>query len=200
MNDRNRGGNDDKPGSIDQAVCVCDSYIRKHRSSARFILIVLFCVTVLIGSTSLSIFYIYWSSVDAFPRLSSDMITLILLVLFAVFTLIFGVTMSIYRFHLNEISKMEHYKIGFLRIRIAANNISEGFQDEVRKALTESAFTFQSSSSGFKRPKKVDSPLPGHPGVDLTTIILNRLLDGVEIKPAIRDKNEKSNKQMQPTQ
>ena len=142
------------------------------------ILISIFIVFISVGA-----FGVFFSTDSTFSAPFSDVIIWAFL---AIFTLVFGVTTSLYRFHLNEISKMEHYKIGFLRIRIAANNISEGFEGEVRKALTESAFTFQPTYSGFGRPKKVDNPLLGHPGVDLTTTILNKLLDGVEVKPKRR--------------
>ena len=186
MIDRNKTIKDEEIGSIDQSIDVCDDYIRKHRHNARLTIMIFFCSIAFVSLPVMTFNLIGRGS--TFPELFSNALILSFV---AIFTIVFGVTMSIYRFHLNEISKMEHFKIGFLRIRVAANNISEGFQGEVRNALTESAFTFQPTSSGFGRPKKVDNPFPGHPGVDLTTTILNKLLDGMEIKPRRRVNEQK---------
>jgi len=103
--------------------------------------------------------------------------------LFAIFVVVFGVLMAVYRFHLNEIARSEHYKMGFMRIRVAANNYEKGgYNSEVRESLTTNAFSYQASSVFSNKDKKVDSPLPGHPTSDLTAVILNKLLDGMEIK------------------
>lgn len=102
-------------------------------------------------------------------------------ILFGIFVIIFGVMMAVYRFHLAEIAKAEHYKIGFMRIRIAANNIEKGFLTEVRLALTDSAFDNGKVLSATGRTKKLESPLPGHPTSDVGTAILNKLLDQVEV-------------------
>ena len=89
--------------------------------------------------------------------------------------------MSIYRFHLLEGAKAEHAKLGFLRIRIAANNTSPGFQSEVREALTKGAFDYQQSGGFLAKKGKIESPLPGHPTSDLTTAFINKLLDNISI-------------------
>ena len=102
----------------------------------------------------------------------------IIYIFLALFILIFGVLMAIYRFHLSEISKAQHYKFGLLRIRIAANNHGdEGFGSEVRGALTLGAF-----APPIEKGKKIENPLPGHPGSDATSLLLNKLLDNFEIK------------------
>jgi hypothetical protein len=99
------------------------------------------------------------------------------------FVVVFGVLVAIYRFHLVEITKNEQFKLGFGRIRIAANNTSEGFQTEVRRALTENAFSFEKPRQ-FSKRKDLESPLPGHSASDLVTAVLNKLLDEVEFIPS----------------
>ncbi len=97
--------------------------------------------------------------------------------LYALFIIIFGVLTSFYRYHLKEISKLEQYYFGFLRIRIAGNNSLTGYDDLVKDSLTRDAFTFESPS------KKITSPVPGHPGSDILTNFLNKLLDKFELTP-----------------
>jgi hypothetical protein len=109
--------------------------------------------------------------------------TTVLYVFVVVFIVVFGVMMAIYRFHLNEISRSEQLKVGFMRIRIAANNFeNKGFSTEVRMALTDNAFTFQTG-----KEKKVESPLPGHPSSDLGALLVNKLLDSVDFKVTKKD-------------
>lgn len=109
--------------------------------------------------------------------------TTILYVFVAVFVVVFGVMMAIYRFHLSEISRSEQLKVGFMRIRIAANNYqNEGFSTEVRTALTADAFTYQTG-----KDKKIESPLPGHPSSDVGTLLVNKLIDNVELNLKSKD-------------
>lgn len=104
----------------------------------------------------------------------------------ALFVVVFGVMMAIYRFHLSEISKAQHHKLGFMRIRVAANNSDkEGFLTEVRESLTHNAFEY---STG--KDKKIKSPLPGHPTSDISTSLVNKLLSNVEVK--IKNEPQKS--------
>jgi hypothetical protein len=65
----------------------------------------------------------------------------------------------------------------------AGNNTSEGFQTEVRRALTENAFYFEKARP-FSKRKDLENPLPGHPASDLVTAVLNKLLDEVEFNPS----------------
>jgi len=100
--------------------------------------------------------------------------------------IVFGVSISLYRFHLSEMAKSEHHRLAFLRIRVAANNYtSEGFQTEVREALTCRAFEY-----AVVKDKKVESPLPGHPGSDITAIVLNKILDNVDVRLKKERNNE----------
>ncbi|MCD1597027.1 hypothetical protein [Rheinheimera aquimaris] len=109
--------------------------------------------------------------------------TTVLYVFVVLFVVVFGVMMAVYRFHLNEISRSEQLKVGFMRIRIAANNHdNQGFSTEVRMALTDNAFTFQTG-----KEKKVESPLPGHPSSDLGALLVNKLLESVDFKVTKKD-------------
>lgn len=103
-------------------------------------------------------------------------------ILYGIFILIFSIVTSFYRFHQKEVSKYEHYLIGFHRIGIAANNSPKKFEDQVRTALTREAFTYETSKGLFSKEKKIESPIPGHPTSDLATIMINRIFDAIEIK------------------
>lgn len=99
----------------------------------------------------------------------------------AVFIVVFGVSMALYRFYLTEISRAQQYRLGLMRIRIAANNSdTSGFDSEVRQSLTADAFVY---STG--KDKKVESPVPGHPGVDAGALLVNKIFDkfDVALKP-----------------
>jgi hypothetical protein len=100
-------------------------------------------------------------------------------VLYGVFILIFGVTTSLYRFHLKEISKQEHYLVGFQRIRIAGVNSTTKYDDEVKVSLTKDAFTFNENAP--RKDKLIESPIPGHPSSDIATELLNKLLDKFDL-------------------
>ena len=110
----------------------------------------------------------------------------ILLTLTATVIVIFSIFIALYRFHQKEMTKNEHYKLGFLRIRIAYNNFDkEGFGSEVRIALTENAFAFKPDGLFDKKSKQIESPVPGHPTSDIATALTNKLLEkfDIDIKP-----------------
>lgn len=103
-------------------------------------------------------------------------------ILYGIFIIVFSVLISFYRFHQKEISKYEHYLIGFHRIRIAANNSVGKFEDEVRTSLTKDAFVYESSSGLFTKYKKIESPIPGHPTSDIATYMINKIFNSIEIR------------------
>lgn len=111
------------------------------------------------------------------------------LTLDALFIIVFGILISIYRFHLVEIARNEHTKMGFWRIRIAARNTDLGFQSEVRQTLTKDAFSFDRTLRPEKG-KNIESPVPGHPGSDLATAFLNKILENVHIDFTKKDKTD----------
>lgn len=160
--------------SIDASIESIDDYITKNRQSGSRILTILTAT-----STTLLVLFVLIYSIGSVLSIPDNVVY----GLFAMFVMVFGVLMAVYRFHLNEIARSEHYKVGFMRIRIAANNYKiEGFRSEVRESLTNKAFTYNPSSVFKSKGKKVDSPLPGHPTSDLSTIVLNKLLESLEIK------------------
>lgn len=174
----------EKASSIDQAISTCDSYIQEHRHSANRLLMLLASISISLVM-GLIVVFIPLSNILPPSNISISEPSLffnsIIFALLAIFAVVFGVLMSVYRFHLNEISKAEHYKIGFMRIRIAAHNNSPGYQSEVRGALTEYVFSFQAGSTGLFKGKNVESPLPGHPTSDVAAMVLDKLLDKFEL-------------------
>ena len=168
--------------TIDEAIATCDSHVQEHRRSGATILIVLAAATTILV---LAVAAFGWLLFQPLARLSEDKAISALFsgpfiyAVLAIFTVIFGVLMAIYRFHLNEVAKAEHNKIGFLRIRIAAHNSSPGYQSEVRQSLTEQAFLSGSGLSG--KTKLVESPLPGHPTADVTAAVLDKILQRFDL-------------------
>lgn len=103
-------------------------------------------------------------------------------ILYGIFILLFGVFTSLYRFHLKEISRQEHYLIGFQRIRIAGVNSTSKYDDEVKIALTNNAFSFD-PEKGSKDIKSIESPVQGHPTSDIATSLINKILEKVDFTP-----------------
>jgi len=98
-------------------------------------------------------------------------------ILYGVFVLTFSVLASLYRLQLKEISRQEHYLIGFQRIRIAAMNSK--YDQIIKVALTQNAFEFDLEKG---KKDRIQSPVKGHPGSDITTEVLNKILDKLDIK------------------
>ncbi|MDQ1164880.1 hypothetical protein [Flavobacterium sp. SORGH_AS_0622] len=103
-------------------------------------------------------------------------------IIYGIFILIFSIVTSFYRFHQKEISKHEHYLIGFHRIRIAANNSKNKFETEVRTELTRDAFSYETHKAIFSKEKKIESPIPGHPTSDISVMLINKIFEAIEIK------------------
>lgn len=163
--------------SLDAAIIECSNYINEQRKNLVRLLIILMQLGIIavLGGFYLFVFRGNFEQVPQQTTLMTTVVTGILVLI----SILIGVLVSLYRFHLLEIARTEHYKIGFLRVRVAANNTSPGFSTEVRVALTDGAFQYESS-----RPAKggrIDSPLPGHPTSDLSTAVLNKFLDSVEV-------------------
>ena len=174
------------PKTIDQAISACDELIANRKQAAQFILMAIYTITTAFFFLLISYFYYYYFYIlKSFPVESKTAeVGISPAVIYAgvgLYVLVFGVMMSVYRFHLVEGAKAEHAKLGFLRVRIAANNTSVGFMSEVREALTRGAFDYQLSGSLLTKKAKIDSPLPGHPTMDLTTAVINKLLEQIEI-------------------
>ncbi len=169
----------DQPKSIDEAISICDTLVEHHKQSGRRLLYIVYAITVtlIILFAYLLIMPDQTDEPDARFKLS-DMAVYAFLV---IYTLSFAILMSLYRLHLNEASKAFHFKIGFLRIRIAANNEESGFQSEVRASLTTGAFDYIPIGKYAGNKEKIESPIQGHPTSDLSASVLNKLLDKIDI-------------------
>jgi hypothetical protein len=76
-----------------------------------------------------------------------------------------------------------------LRVQVAANNAErEGFKNEVHSALTLNAFAIPSDGFLGRKEKTIESPLPGHPALELATGIVNKILEQVEVVLKPKDK------------
>lgn len=162
--------------SIDSAISECDSYISDNRRTARLLLVLAIQLSLmaLLGAIYLFVFLPERGAATSSPITTPIVSGILLLV-----SVLIGVLVSLYRFHLMEIARTEHYKIGFLRIRIAANNPGTGFGSEVRDSLTDGAFFYEHARA--KTSVRVESPLPGHPTSDLSAALVGKLLEGIDI-------------------
>jgi hypothetical protein len=166
--------------TIDEAIATCDTQIVEHRRRASHILQALWFGFLILFAGAVAFSLILYrpqmgASVPDEKAISALLSSPLVLAILAIFIVVFGVLMSVYRFHLNEVAKAEHYKLGFMRIRIAAHNTALGYKTEVRAALTDQAFGFQPATLLFKS-KSVESPLPGHPTSDAVALILDKIL------------------------
>jgi hypothetical protein len=192
------GSDEPQPRTLDFAIIECDKHILRHKIFSWLTLAVLIASWLFLYQayksqnnfeSKLNDYFAQTPMRDnniaptAAVALASQNEHLSYLFL-AAFIVVTGVLIALYRFHLVEITKNEQFKLGFWRIRIAANNTSAGFQTEVRRALTENAFSFETPRSIYRRSKEVESPLPGHPGSDLVTAVLNKVLNEVEFNPS----------------
>jgi len=194
--------------SIDRAIESVEKQILEHKTDARRILIYVFTISILLLMAAYSIYWVQElrlkktqievsETIDEIIKNSTSPSETIreglntvaqsatqqpdpslIYVFVGVFVVVFGVMMSVYRFHLAEISRAQQYRFGLMRVRIAANNAeSIGFDTEVRQALTGNAFHF---STG--KDKKIESPLPGHPGSDAGALFVNKILEKIDIQ------------------
>lgn len=169
--------------SIDLAIDAVSTQIEEHRDAAAAILKFLrlvagmvFSVVIIFSLTAMGLIPL---ARDVLPELYVQILVFATL---AIFTLVFSVLMSVYKFHLHQAAKSEHFKMGFWRIRVAANNQDAGFQTEVRESLTKDAFEYTDPSKNGAKSKQIESPIPGHPGSDLGASVLNKVLDSFDFK------------------
>lgn len=169
----------DKALAIDDAIVQCDDLAKHHngRSTTLLVMVVLaFVLTLLLG-----FFFVFQNTVLRAEKPLSDTFAYLL---FGSFVTVFAVLMATHRFHLSESSRMNHIRLGFMRIRVAGRNTKLAWQSEVRQALTTGAFPTADASTGIsfgKSKPQVESLLPGHPASDLSAQILNKVLEKLEI-------------------
>ena len=167
----------DTTDPFDRAIGQCDERIKWLRKALRYIAGMVFVgIVTMLGILG---FFLWYLSAQK----EKQVFTVIIFAILTVFAIVFGVLMSVYRSHLNEIANTEHYRMGFLRVHLAAQSTSKGYQSEVRDALTDRAFTPPARPTMGSR-KAIESPLPGHLGVDALTVAINRMMDHFEIRAA----------------
>lgn len=170
---------DDKVLAIDEAISQCVDLAKYHNSRATNLLMMVvaaFLFTLLFG-----FFFVFQYTVLRVDKPLSENFAYLL---FGTFVTVFAVLMSTHRFHLSESSRMSHIRLGFMRVRVAGRNTKLAWQSEVRQALTAGAFPAADAPSGFglsKSKPKIESPLPGHPASDLSTQLLNKVLEKLEV-------------------
>ena len=189
--------------STDYAIDTCKENISRHRFQSSFFLTLLLLIPIFAG------FYFYSkasqesylkdvllkivskttsaATSDTLTKLFGDNGSKTDYILYALLILVFGVFTSFYRFHLKEIAKYEHFHVGFMRIKIAAHNSEKKYETEVRHALTNEAFSYDTKSALINNEKRVESPIPGHPGSDIGSAIINKFLDSIEIVTKKKD-------------
>ncbi|WP_250461007.1 hypothetical protein [Microbulbifer litoralis] len=163
--------------NIDGAISDSQKIAADHSTSASRILSVVMMLTVTLIMILVSAFLLPLLSIKSESTLNIP--DAFLYVFLAIYTLTFSILMAIYRLHINEKSKIEHFVVGFMRIRVAGSNNTPGYQSEVRESLTDGAFQFPEKST---KKDKIESPIPGHPGSDFSTAILNKIINSVDIK------------------
>lgn len=170
---------DDKVFAIDEAISQCVDLARHHNSRATTLLVMVvaaFLFTLLLG-----FFFVFQNTVLRVEKPLSDTFAYLL---FGSFVTVFAVLMATHRFHLSESSRMNHIRLGFMRVRVAGRNKTLTWQSEVRQALTAGAFPAADAPSGFGLSKvkpQIESPLPGHTASDLSTQLLNKVLEKLEV-------------------
>ena len=190
--------------STDFAIDTCKENITRHRFQSSFFLTLLLAIPIFAG------FYFYTNALqedylkesllkiasatsssatsDTLTKLYTDSASKTDYILYALLILVFGVFTSFYRFHLKEIAKYEHFHVGLMRIKIAAHNSEKKYETEVRQALTNDAFSYDTKATLINKEKRVESPVSGHLSSDIGTAIINKVLDSIEV---ITKKKEK---------
>lgn len=163
--------------NIDSATSSCQKMEEEHSAAARRILSVVMMLTMTLIMI-LVVAFLFPFLMQQKSDYSAAIPDVVLYVFLAIYTLTFSILMAIYRLHIGEAARLQHYKVGFMRIRVAGSNPSTGYQSEVREALTKNAFEYISKPEA---KGKVTSPLPGHPGSDFSAALVNKFLDSVEV-------------------
>lgn len=161
--------------NIADAINSCDVMADNHTFSARRIFSFVTMLTL-----TLVFILLFAFLVPTFTRTTNIKVSIpdaVLYVSLSIYVLTFGVLMAIYRLHIGEASRLQHYKVGFMRVRVAGSNPSPGYQSEVRAALTMGAFDFLASA---EKKGKIESPVLGHPGSDLAAAVASKVLEGFD--------------------
>lgn len=185
MRNNNESDSDNKVLAIDEAIQQCDALVKHHNGRATNLLVMV--VLAFLFTLFLGFFFVFQNTVIRSEKPMSDIFAYLL---FGSFVTVFAVLMATHRFHLAEASRMNHIRMGFMRVRVAGRNSKPGWQGEVRQALTNGAFANIEHSNGFslgKTKASIDSPLPGHPASDLSAQFFNKVLEKLDVTVKAKD-------------
>lgn len=178
----------EQPLAIEEAISQCIALADHHSSRSTNLLI-------MVGGSfflmlALGFFFVFQNTLLEPDKQLSDVFAYLI---FGSFITVFAVLMATHRFHLVEASRINHIRIGFMRVRVAGRNVKESYQGEVRRTLTDGAFPSSESTNvlgAFRSRQIVESPLPGHPGLDLSAQVISQVLEKLDIsvKPKARSK------------
>lgn len=175
--------------TMDDARDFCESKASYHNKRATMFLMSTYAVLLI---ALYGAFFAFFTGFGRQVSATADTKVIISLILSAISLV--GIFIAHYRFHVRESAKMDDYRIAFLRIRVAGRNYQKGWGSEVRNALTEDAFKINANEN--KKSKKIDSPIPGHPGSDISALVIDKLLKIIEDKNGSNsDKNGKGKKE-----
>jgi len=125
----------------------CERYAKYHRLLAGILFSILACIiSVILISIG---FFIY--DPTRFEK-SKDF----MYIFYIIAAPIFGVCVGLYKFSIKEVTRNQHFLLGFKRMYIAGSSHTDGFGTEVRKALTTDAFPhFENAPKASKGTKKI---------------------------------------------
>ncbi len=178
----------EKPLVIEDAIEQCIALANHHNSRSTYLLFMVGGAFVLM--LALGFFFIFQNTLLKPDNQLSDVFAYLI---FGSFVTVFAVLMATHRFHLVEASRMNHTRIGFMRVRVAGRSTWESFQGEVRRALTDGAFPSSESTNvlgAFRSRQIVESPLPGHPGLDLSAQVISQVLEKLDISVKPKDRSK----------
>jgi hypothetical protein len=187
---------DDKDLTINKALALCQDSLNRSRFGAFYTLIVLAFSWLLIGGSIFGIYYAMssshdWRTIDLAKAVASqnsetakniidyaaklpETRKFLLYILSALLTIITGIIISFYRYYLNEVSKYEYLRLGFLRIAVAFRNSSPMYKDIVMIELAHKAFELDTVT---KKKGRGDATQTGHPVYDSLKQILEKITE-----------------------
>ncbi|HFG2113379.1 TPA: hypothetical protein ACGF4N_003412, partial [Vibrio cholerae] len=160
VGDRNISG-------INEALDFCEERLRFHQRRSQKLFVMAMIALMLGGVT------VMYTFIGLFEVSDNNYSFLVFSTFFVV---AFGVLIALHRYHLTEAAKYEHYKLAFARLNVAST-YNERSEEYILAALTSNAFSISSSPTG---KTTIQSPLPGHPGSDLSVLLVSKLLDNAK--------------------
>lgn len=187
---------DDKDLTINNALTLCQESLRRNRFGAFYSIMALLFAWVILGG---SLFGIYnsistthdWHTTELAKQVAGqnsenakniieyasklpETRKFLLYLLIALLTIITGIIISFYRYYLNEVSKYEYLRLGFLRIAVAYANSSPMYKDIVMIELAHKAFELDTVA---QKKGRSDTAQTGHPVYDSVKQILEKITE-----------------------